>query len=134
MALEKEVINDKYEIVSIYKHIQVRTATIVKEDGVELSRSFHRRVLTPDMDVSGEDAEIKGMASALWTDEVKADWFLHQHKYPSGDPSTDWELAQLQKYCDDNSVDYEDGTNLDEDGNAIAANSKSELVEKIEAA
>jgi len=134
MALEKEVINDKYEIVSIYKHIQVRTATIVKEDGVELSRSFHRRVLTPDMDVSGEDAEIKGMAAALWTDAVKADWFLFQHKYPSGDPSTDWELEQLHKYCDDNSVDYEDGTNLDEDGNAIAANSKSELVEKIEAA
>ena len=51
---------------------------IVKEDGVELSRSFHRRVLTPDMDVSGEDAEIKGMASALWTDEVKAAWAAKQ--------------------------------------------------------
>ena len=53
--------------------------------------------------------------------------------YPEGDPSTDWELSELQKYCDDNSVDYEDGTNLDEDGNAIAANSKAELVELIEA-
>ena len=74
MALSKEVINDKYEVVSIYKHIQVRTATIVKEDGVELSRSFHRHVLTPEMDVSGEDAEIQGMAAALWTDEVKAAW------------------------------------------------------------
>ena len=133
MALSKEVKCDKYEIVSEFKHIQCRTATIVKEDGVELSRSFNRRVLTPDMDVSGEDAEIKGMTAALWTDAVKADWFLHQHKYPSGDPSTDWELAQLQKYCDDNSVDYEDGTNLDSDGNAIAANSKAELVELIEA-
>ena len=133
MDLSKEVINDKYEVVSIYKHIQVRTATVVKEDDVELSRSFHRRVLTPDMDVSGEDAEIKGMATAVWTDAVKEAWFLFQHKYPSGDPSTDWELAQLQKYCDDNSVDYEDGTNLDEDGNAIAANSKAELVELIEA-
>ena len=78
MALEKEVINDQYEIVTEWKHIQVRTATIVKEDGVELNRSFHRRVLTPDMDVSGEDAEIKGMASALWTDEVKAAWADHQ--------------------------------------------------------
>jgi len=71
MALTKEVINDKYEVVGEHKHIQVRAATIVKEDGVELSRSFHRRVLTPDMDVSGEDAEIKGMAAALWTDAVK---------------------------------------------------------------
>ena len=133
MALTKEVKCDRYEIVSDFKHIQCRTATIVKEDGVELSRSFHRRVLTPEMDVSGEDAEIKGVAAAVWTDEVKAAWFLFQHKYPSGDPSTDWELAQLQKYCDDNSVDYEDGTNLDSDGNAIAANSKAELVELIEA-
>ena len=74
MALEKEIICDRYEIVGRHKHIQCRTATIVKEDGVELSRSFHRRVLTPDMDVSGEDAEIKGMASALWSDEVKAAW------------------------------------------------------------
>ena len=78
MALTKEVINDKYEIVSTFKHIQVRTATVVKEDGVELSRSFHRRVLTPDMDVSGEDAEIKGVAAAVWTDEVKAAWAEHQ--------------------------------------------------------
>jgi hypothetical protein len=78
MALTKEVINDKYEIVSTFKHIQVRTATIVKEDDVELSRSFHRRVLTPDMDVSGEDAEIKGVAAAVWTDEVKAAWAEHQ--------------------------------------------------------
>jgi hypothetical protein len=74
MALSKEVINDKYEVVGVYKHIQVRTATIVKEDGVELSRSFNRRVLSPEMDVSGEDAEIKGMAAALWTDEVKEAW------------------------------------------------------------
>ena len=78
MALTKEVINDKYEIVSTFKHIQVRTATIVKEDDVELSRSFHRRVLTPDMDVSGEDAEIKGVAAAVWTDEVKAAWAEYQ--------------------------------------------------------
>ena len=74
MALSKEVRCDKYEVVGRFKHIQCRTATIVKEDGVELSRSFHRRVLTPDADVSGESDEIKGMASALWSDEVKAAW------------------------------------------------------------
>ena len=78
MALEKEVRCDKYEVVGRYKHIQCRTATIVKEDGVELSRSFHRHVLSPDMDVSGESDEIKGMASALWTDEVKAAWAAKQ--------------------------------------------------------
>ena len=77
MALSKEVRCDKYEIVGRFKHIQCRTATIVKEDGVELSRSFHRRTLTPDMDVSGESDEIKGMASALWSDEVKAAWAEH---------------------------------------------------------
>ena len=71
MALSKEVRCDKYEVVGRFKHIQCRTATIVKEDGVELSRSFHRHVLTPDMDISGESDEIKEMASALWTDEVK---------------------------------------------------------------
>jgi len=74
MALSKEERCDKYEVVGRFKHIQCRTATIVKEDGVELSRSFHRHVLTPDMDVSGESDDIKGMASALWTDEVKAAW------------------------------------------------------------
>ena len=74
MALEKEVRCDKYEIVGRFKHIQCRTATIVKEDGVELSRSFHRHVLTPDMDVSSESDEIKGMADALWTDAVKEAW------------------------------------------------------------
>ena len=74
MALSKEVMCDKYEIVGIYKHIQCRTATIVKEDGVELSRSFNRKVLTPDMDVSSESDEIKGMADTLWTDAVKKAW------------------------------------------------------------
>ena len=78
MALSKEVRCDKYEVIGRFKHIQCRTATIVKEDGVELSRSFHRHVLTPDADVSGESDEIKGKASALWSDEVKAAWAEHQ--------------------------------------------------------
>ena len=134
MALSKEVKCDKIEIVGDYKAVQCRQATIVSEDGVELSRSFHRHVLHPDSDISGEPQETQDVCNAVWTDAVKEAWFLHQHEYPSGDPSTDWELAQLQKYCDDNSVDYEDGNNLDEDGNAISANSKAELVELIEAA
>jgi len=133
MALTKEVKCDKIEIVGDYKAVQCRQATIISEDGVELSRSFHRHVLHPDSDISGEPQETQDICNAVWTDEVKAAWFLHQHEYPSGDPSTDWELAQLQKYCDDNSVDYEDGTNEDSDGEVIAANSKAELVELIEA-
>ena len=71
MALEKVITYD-YEIRTEYKHIQERTKTTVVEDGNELSYSYHRRVLTPDADVSGESAEIQGMASTFWTDEVKA--------------------------------------------------------------
>jgi len=74
MAITKEIKNDKYEIVTEFKHIQVRIATIVSEDGKELSRSFERKVLTPDMDVSGESQEVQDMASALWTDAVKEAW------------------------------------------------------------
>ena len=74
MALEKTIVDDKIEIVSDYKHLQIRTATVIKEDGEELSRSFHRRVLHPDADVSGESAEIQGIAAAVWTDDVKSAW------------------------------------------------------------
>ena len=70
MALEKTTTDDKIEIVSDFKHLNIRTATVVSEDGTELSRSFHRRVITPDMDVSGESAEIRGIAAAVWTDDV----------------------------------------------------------------
>jgi len=70
MALEKVITYD-YEVRGKYKNIQERKRTAVLEDGEEISFSYHRRVLTPDADVSGESDEIKGMASALWTDEVK---------------------------------------------------------------
>ena len=73
MALEKVITYD-YEVRGEYKHIQERQKTAVMEDGNELSYSYHRRVLTPDMDVSSESDEIKGMASALWTDAVKEAW------------------------------------------------------------
>ena len=132
MALEK-VTTYSYEVKGEWKVINERQRIAVNEDGKELSYSFKRQAFFPHMDVSGESDEIKGMADALWTDAVKEAWYLHSNGYPTGDPSTDWELAQLQKYCDDNSVDYEDGNNLDEDGNAISANSKAELVELIEA-
>ena len=78
MALEKTTVDDKIEIVSDYKHLQIRTATVVSEDGKELSRSFHRRVLHPDDDVSGESAEIRGIDAAVWTDDVKSAWQTFQ--------------------------------------------------------
>ena len=77
MALEKVITYD-YEIRSEYKHIQERQRTAIVEDGSELSYSYHRRVLAPDADVSSESDEIKGMATALWTDEVKAAWAAKQ--------------------------------------------------------
>ena len=81
MALTKEIIEDKIEVVGDYKTIQVRTATVIKEDGVELSRSFHRHALDcvssvqndddtwthTDTDVSGESTEVQGIASVSYT-------------------------------------------------------------------
>ena len=78
MALEKEVKYDQIEIVGDYKAVQCRQATIISEDGVELSRSFHRHVLHPDSDISGESQEVQNVCNAVWTDEVKADWATFQ--------------------------------------------------------
>ena len=71
MAITKETIQDKIEVVGDYKHIQVRTATVIKEDGVELSRSFHRHVISPDSDSSNESADVKAMVKQFHTDAVK---------------------------------------------------------------
>ena len=78
MALTERTVEDKIEIVGDHKHIQVRTATIIERDGVEISRSFHRHVLSPDQDVTGESAEVQAIATALWTDEVKAAYAASQ--------------------------------------------------------
>ena len=72
MAITKEIIEDKIEIVGDYKFVQVRTATVIKEDGVELNRSFHRHVLNPTDDISGESSEVQAICNAVWTDELKA--------------------------------------------------------------
>ena len=84
MAITKETIEDKIEVVGDYKDVQVRTATVIKEDDVELTRSFHRKVLEcvsssydgsswthTDTDVSGESSEVQGIAAAVWTTTVK---------------------------------------------------------------
>ena len=77
MAITKEIVQDKIEVVGEFKHIQVRTATVIKEDGVELSRSFSRHVVSPDSDSSGESADVKAMVAQFHTDTVKAAYAKH---------------------------------------------------------
>ena len=87
MALTKTIEEDKIEVVTQFKQLQVRTATVIKEDGKELSRSFHRKTLDPgvldasdnlvDRDISSESAEVKGIAAAVWTQAVKDAWKAH---------------------------------------------------------
>jgi hypothetical protein len=78
MTLNKEVKYDKVEIIGDFKAVHCRQATIVSEDGVELSRSFHRHVLHPGDDISGEPQETQDVCNAVWTDAVKADWATFQ--------------------------------------------------------
>jgi len=74
MAITKEDKIEKIEIVGKYKAIQVATDTIIKEDDTEISRSRHRKVLHPNMDISSEDSEVQAIANAVWTDAVKDAW------------------------------------------------------------
>ena len=77
MALTERTEEDKIEIVGPYKIIQVRTATVVERDGVELTRAFQRKALAPDADVSSESAEVQAIASAVWTQEIKDAYAAH---------------------------------------------------------
>ena len=74
MAIEKSIEQDKIEIVGLYKAVQIREASVIKEDGKELTRSFHRYVLNPDSDISNETDEVKAICDAVWTDDVKTAW------------------------------------------------------------
>ena len=77
MALTERSVEDKIEIVGDYKMVQVRTATIIERDGVEISRSFHRHALAPDADITGESAEVQAVCNAIWTQEVKDAYAAH---------------------------------------------------------
>ena len=77
MAITKELIQDKIEVVGDFRHIQVRTATVIKEDGVEISRSFSRHVIAPNSDSSNESADVKAMVAQFHTDEVKKAYADH---------------------------------------------------------
>ena len=74
MAITKETQIAKIEVVGEYKAVQIATDTVIKEDGVELSRSRHRHVVHPDQDITGEDAEVQAVCNAVWTDSVVSAW------------------------------------------------------------
>tara|TARA_A100000172_G_scaffold19491_1_gene10794 strand:- start:62 stop:313 length:252 start_codon:yes stop_codon:yes gene_type:complete len=74
MAITKETEIAKIEVVGIYKHVQVATETVIKEDGTEISRTRHRHVLCPHETITSEDAEVQAVANAVWTDAVKTSW------------------------------------------------------------
>ena len=84
MALAESIEYDKIEVVGIYKAVQVRKATVIKKNGVELTRAFERYVLHPgtldgsdnlvDTDLSSEPAEVSAICNVVWTDGVKAAW------------------------------------------------------------
>ena len=83
MAITKTFENDKIEVVRRW-NIQVRKATVIKEDGTELNRSFERKVLVPgvldasdnlvDTNISGEDADVQAICNAVWTSQIKTDY------------------------------------------------------------
>ena len=122
MALEKIQVIDKIEVVGEYA-VQVRQSTKVMDDGVQIGgESYHRHVVHPDSDWSNEDAKVKKICDALFDADCIEEYFVLQHGYPSGDPSDSWTKAQLQKYCDDRSIDYEE------------SDTKAALITKIESA
>ena len=80
MALTEETIQDKIEIVGDYKIVQVRTATVIKRDGTEISRSFHRHSVTPNIsadDLANESAEVQAICNAVHTDAIKTAYATH---------------------------------------------------------
>jgi phage host-nuclease inhibitor protein Gam len=75
--ITKEIIEDKIEIVGDYKAVQVRTATVIKEDGVELNRSYQRHVVNCLDDISEQSAEVQAICNAVWTDEIRTAYQAH---------------------------------------------------------
>ena len=80
MALTEETKIDKYEIVGDYKMVQVRTATVIKRDGTEISRSYHRHVVAPNIsadDLANESTEVQAICNAVHTDAIKTAYATH---------------------------------------------------------
>jgi len=77
MALTEETVQDKIEIDGDFKMVQVRTATVIKRDEEEISRSFHRHVVAPDDDITSESAEVQAICNAVHTQEIKDAYAAH---------------------------------------------------------
>jgi hypothetical protein len=77
MALEKQIIVDKVEVVGDFRNVQVRTATRIVEDGNVISSSYHRHVVAPGQDYSAEDAEVQAVCAAVHTPEIVAAYQAH---------------------------------------------------------
>ena len=77
MALTEETVQDKIEIVGDFKHVQVRTATVIKRDGVEISRSFSRHVVGCNDDITSESAEVQAICNAVHTQAIKDAYAAH---------------------------------------------------------
>ncbi len=77
MALTEETIQDKIEVIGDFKNVQVRTATVIKRDGVEISRNFSRHVVAPDADITGESAEVQAICNVVHTQAVKDAYAAH---------------------------------------------------------
>ena len=77
MALTERTEQDKIGVVGSFKHVQVRTATVIERDGVEISRSFKRHVVAPDADITGESAEVQAICAAAHTQAVKDAYAAH---------------------------------------------------------
>ena len=78
MALVKKAVDDKIEIVGEHRTVQIRTAIIVEEDGKEISRSYVRRLLNSDQDITKENTEIKEICNTVWTPTIKQKWIDFQ--------------------------------------------------------
>jgi len=83
MALTERTEEDKIEIVGQYKHVQVRTATIIERDGVEISRSFHRHVVQPGDDTTNESAEVQAICAAVHTADIIVAYQASQAEAPT---------------------------------------------------
>ena len=77
MALTERTEQDKIEVVGGFKHVQVRTSTVIERDGTEISRSYHRHVVAPNDDITGESTEVQAICNAVHTDAVKAAYAAH---------------------------------------------------------
>jgi hypothetical protein len=125
MALEKVVEVDQIEVKGEYA-IQVRQATKVLDDGKQIGGvSYHRHVVHPNSDWSGEDAKVKKIADSLFDADCKEAYFVSQNGHPSGEPASGWTVAQLQKYLSKNGVSYAE----DDAKSALLTSAKAKYAE-----